>query len=287
MSGEGAAGPREVIVAEHAGFCFGVRRAIEIALGAAREAPPAFTLGPLIHNPQEVERLSREGLRVARSLEEVPPGATLVIPSHGSPPEALERARAVGITLVDATCPLVRRCQELAEEHRRVGLFTVVVGDPSHTEVRGILGHAGPQAIAVPSPEALPVKLPPEVGVICQTTQTAELLSRVAAELSRRGVAVRLHNTICKGTVQRRRAAAELARRVDAMVVVGGRISSNTRRLAEACAATGTPTLHVETAAQVDEAFLGGARRIGVTAGASTPDWVIEEVVAALRSAGR
>jgi len=274
----------EVLLAKHAGFCFGVKRAIEIALKAAREYPPAFTLGPLIHNPQEVERLKGEGLGVINSLSEVPPGATVVIPSHGFPPEALDEASRMGLRIVDATCPLVKRCQELAEEHRREGLFTVVVGDPDHTEVRGILGHAGPQAVAVPGADALPADLPREVGVICQTTQTAGLLASVAAALSRRDIALRLHNTICRATAQRQAAAADLAGIVDVMLVVGGKNSSNTRRLAEACAGTGTPTFHVETAEEVDPGFVLRARRVGVTAGASTPGWVVEALLERLRA---
>lgn len=272
-----------VELAEESGFCFGVRRALELARQTAKSHGAAYSLGPLIHNPQEVEQLARSGVTVVQSLAEVPAGRTLIIRSHGAPPEVTEQALKSGLTVVDATCPLVMRAQERARELAEAGYKVVVAGEADHPEVQGIVAHAPGAVVLEEGSDLSVVGTARRIGVVAQTTQSPqayrELISRL---LEREPAELRVYNTICTATLGRQKAALELAGRVDVMVVVGGKNSANTRRLAQLCAATGVRTYHIETAAELDDEWFREARSVGVTAGASTPDWVIREVVEAL-----
>jgi 4-hydroxy-3-methylbut-2-enyl diphosphate reductase len=269
----------EVIVADYAGFCFGVTRAVK----QAREAPkPVASLGALVHNQQVVEQLASEGVHPVNSLEEVDSGRVL-IRSHGVTPEILAAAREKGLEVIDATCPYVARAQRLARKLAEEGYQVIIVGDPTHPEVKGLVGWAGPGAVVVPNKEAA-ATLPfhPRRAVLAQTTQPEERLEKVAAVLRSNTDTLVVHNTVCHATRRRQEAAVNLARQVDIMVVVGGKESANTRHLAELCRATGTPTYHVERAGELCRQWFNNARRVGVTGGASTPAWIIEEVVAML-----
>ncbi|RDV80939.1 bifunctional 4-hydroxy-3-methylbut-2-enyl diphosphate reductase/30S ribosomal protein S1 [Ammonifex thiophilus] len=277
----------EVKRARNAGFCFGVRRALEITLKAREEKEgPLYTLGPLIHNPQVVEFLASKGVKLAESLEEITEG-TVIIRSHGVDPAVIREAEARGLTVIDATCPYVRRAQELACELAKQGYQVVVVGDRDHPEVKGILGWAGPQAVVVGSAEEV-AGLPeaPAYGVVAQTTQPINRLQEVVHALLPRAKEVRVYNTICSAVASRIESALELAREVEVMVVVGGRSSANTRHLVERLQLSGVPTYHVETAAELRPEWFMGVSRAGLTAGASTPDWIIEEVEKRMREIG-
>ncbi|WP_334111045.1 bifunctional 4-hydroxy-3-methylbut-2-enyl diphosphate reductase/30S ribosomal protein S1 [Thermodesulfitimonas autotrophica] len=276
----------EVKRAAAAGFCFGVKRAIELALQArAENTGRIFTLGPLIHNPQVVRLLAEKGIEVIQDLAAAAAG-TLVIRSHGVEPEVLAAAQELGLKVVDATCPFVKRAQELARDLTAQGYMVVVVGDREHPEVRGIVGWTGGRAQVVEGPdEAARLPLLPRVGVIAQTTQPLDNFEAVVAVLRRRLVEegempseLRVFSTICHATAERQQAARELAAQVDVMVVVGGYDSANTRKLAAICRESGTPTYHIETADQLKPEWFVGAQVAGLTAGASTPDWIIEEV---------
>jgi len=281
----GTSGGPAVEVAEGSGVCFGVRRALELAEKALAEGHEVYCLGALIHNPQEVARLAAKGFRVIESLEEAEPRGTLLIRSHGLQPNVVAEARRRGLRIIDATCPLVRRVHTLAAELQEKGYQVVVAGDAAHPEVRAIRGHA-PAAAVVGDIEAVRgLKLSGRVALVAQTTFSPEEFRRVAAELVLRDLQeVRVINTICAATVDRQRAAAELAGRVDVMFVIGGRNSANTNRLADLCAARGVTTYHVEEAGEVKPEHLGGRRRVGVVAGASTPQWIIDAVCARIRA---
>ncbi|KKM08812.1 hypothetical protein SY88_22155 [Clostridiales bacterium PH28_bin88] len=270
----------EVILAAHAGLCFGVKRALRKVQQAVREEKgPIFSLGPLIHNPQEVARLEREGLLPVESLGEVKTGR-VVIRSHGVPPEIIQQAVDRDLTVIDATCPDVRRVQQLAQRLQEDGYQVVVVGDREHPEVEGLIGWTGGKAWVVgevSEAEALPDT--GRIGVVAQTTQPVEKLEQVVEVLRGKAKELVVHNTICHATRQRQEAARKLARSVDAMVVIGGRNSANTGKLVQICAGTGTATYHVERAADLQPQWFEHTKRVGVTAGASTPDWIIEEVV--------
>jgi len=287
----GSAGGLSLKVAEGSGVCFGVRRALQLAERALESSGAVYCLGPIIHNPQEVARLAAKGFRVIESLDEAEGGGMLLIRSHGLQPSIVDAARERGLQIIDATCPLVRRVQTLAVELQEAGYQVVVAGDAPHPEVRAIRGHA-PNAVVVSDLEAVRrLGLSGRVALVAQTTFSPEAFCRMAAELVQRDFQeVRVIRTICAATVERQRAAAELADHVDVMVVIGGHNSANTKRLAERCAARGVPTYHVEVGDEVTEAMLHDRPRVGVAAGASTPQWIIDatcERIKALQSGRR
>ena len=267
-----------VVRARNAGACYGVQRALDMALAAVEGGGAASTLGPLIHNPQVVADLAARGVRAVEHVEDVHAGSIVI------------RSRAVasrGLPVVDATCPHVARAQKAAAQlGERLGRV-VVVGEAGHPEVEGLVAcarEAGAEVFVAARPADLPACLREPVGVVVQTTQTRAALDAVEAALRTRGVNPEVKNTICSATSQRQEAAAELAGEVDAIVVVGGRNSSNTTRLADICAASCPRTYHIESPDEVDPAWFAGCESVGVTAGASTPEAHIAAVGARLEA---
>lgn len=274
----------QIRVARHAGVCYGVERALELAGEAAERGGSVKTLGPLIHNPQAVAALKEQGVEVAAGLDEADDG-TLVIRSHGVDPAIIEAAREKGLDVVDATCPFVSKAHDAARELKAAGYRVVIVGEAEHPEVEGIAAHASGDAIIVQSPDELPERFANRrIGVVVQTTQSADRLAAVVADLLPRVAELRVFNTICSATAKRQLSAEELAREVDVMVVVGGHNSGNTTRLAEICARVNPRTHHVETAVELDPEWFAGADVVGVTAGASTPDAQMAGVIEAIES---
>jgi 4-hydroxy-3-methylbut-2-enyl diphosphate reductase len=254
------------------------------AMGSAR---PTYLLGKLVHNRHAVARLEELGAKVVSSLDEVPAGAAAVVSTHGMGPEIADAAQARGVTLVDATCPFVSRIHRVVGEMVAAGFAVFVFGDAGHKEVQGILAWANGRAIAVDSSKEV-VTTAARIGIVSQTTRNLDAYRRLVQEVAGSylgGIAeLRVADTICDATAQRQAAAISLAAQVDAVVVVGGADSANTRRLGELAAAAGTPTYVVEQASDLDSAWFIGKQRVGVTAGASTPNWIIDEVVETLRS---
>ena len=269
----------KTILAPKAGFCFGVKRALDLAMHTAQqEEKPIYTLGPLIHSPQVVEDLSQKGLKVVQDIEDIPEGV-IIVRSHGVGPEVFERARDRGLKVIDATCPFVKKAQELAKKLNEQGYQVIVVGDKEHPEVTGILGWTGNQGIVAETPQqAENMPAMKKIGIISQTTQPEENFNKIVSVLQQKADNTITYNTICHATRDRQDAAVELARSVHVMIVVGGKNSANTHKLARLCADTGTPTYHIETAGEIDRKWLSGMELVGITAGASTPDWIIEEV---------
>jgi 4-hydroxy-3-methylbut-2-en-1-yl diphosphate reductase len=275
-----------VEVARHAGVCYGVERALKLASEAANRGVTVHTLGPLIHNPQAVAQLREQGVEVAVRLDEATQGI-LVIRSHGVDPAIIAEAHERGLDVVDATCPFVSAAHTCARELAEGGYSVVIVGEAEHPEVEGIMAHAGGTAIVVEDAADLPKRLPSrKIGVVVQTTQSMARLTDIVQALLPRVSELRVCNTICSATAKRQLAAEELARIVDVMVVVGGKNSGNTTRLAEICLAANPRTHHVETAEELDPAWFEGAGSVGVTAGASTPDAQVKGVVEAIRAIG-
>ena len=277
----------KVVRAAYAGACYGVQRALDLALKAVEDGGCAYTLGPLIHNPQVVAQLAECGVRAVDSVEDVAGAGTVVIRSHGVTPEVKRSVAACGLPLVDATCPHVARAQRAAADLAEQGRHVVVVGEEGHPEVEGLVAcarEAGAPVSVAAGPDDLPETFEGPVGVVVQTTQTREALDAVVAALEERGVQLLVKNTICFATRQRQEAAAALAGEVDAMVVIGGRNSSNTTRLADICAAACPRTHHVESPDEIDPAWLAGCAAVGVTAGASTPEEQIEAVATLLEA---
>ena len=274
----------EVKLAVSAGFCFGVERAVKMAVSALDEfGGPVYTLGPIIHNPQEVLRLQNMGIMMAHTLDEIH-GGTVVIRSHGAPRGVIEEAEKRGLKVVDATCPLVQRLTERVRELADEGYQVVVVGESDHPEVMAVLSYAPDSCFVVRGPEGVESgNLNKKVGLVAQTTQSLENLRAVASLCICHCREVRTYNTICHATHKRGAEALELARQVQVMIVVGGKNSANTTRLAKAVNQGGTRTYHIESADELNNLEIPMGVPIGVTAGASTPGWVIEEVVSALK----
>jgi 4-hydroxy-3-methylbut-2-enyl diphosphate reductase len=272
-----------VIVADQAGVCFGVKRALDLVNKEAEKGGGLATLGPLIHNPQVVKALEEKGVRVVRSVEEVAHGA-IVMPSHGVPREVLLAAEDAGLRIVDATCPFVAVVHRKVEELARNGYTVVVVGDAGHSEVKAILSAAGKDALVISSAEEARLIdwSGKKVGIVSQTTQTPERFGEVVGIIAARAREVAAHNTICYATYYRQTAARKLAPQVEAMFVVGGRNSANTNRLVDICRESGVPTYHIETANEIRPEWINGMHVVGLTAGASTPEWIIDEVKARL-----
>ena len=266
----------KVIRAEKAGFCFGVKRALDMAERTVHTSPTA-SLGPLIHNKQVVEKMASQGVRVVEAVKEAHKGDTLIIRSHGVPPEVYQEAQGSQIQIVDATCPFVQKAQRLAEQASK-GSHVIVVGDKLHPEVQGILGWAGKNAMAIERlDEAIVLPFYEKLSVLAQTTQPAANFQVIVEELRKHTNELIVHNTICNATEERQTVARELAGKVDVMIVVGGKNSANTRKLAGICSEL-TRTHLIETAAELEEDWFEGVETVGLTAGASTPDWIIEEV---------
>lgn len=274
----------QIVVARNAGYCYGVERALGITAEALDHArTPVASLGPIIHNPSVVGELGRRGVEVVEEVGAAQ-GGTLIVRTHGVAPDVLAAAEARGIDVIDATCPFVAVAQRKASVLQDAGYTVVILGEHDHPEVAGLAGFAGPGAVVVEDAADLPCDQlrRRRVGVVVQTTQTRDNLAKVASTLAPVARELLVHNTICDATEKRQSAACELAAGVDAVVVVGGRNSANTARLAQLCRAIEERTHHVESAAELRAEWFSGARRIGVTAGASTPDAEIEATVQTL-----
>jgi (E)-4-hydroxy-3-methyl-but-2-enyl pyrophosphate reductase len=269
----------DIYIADKAGFCFGVKRAINTAFEASSRGN-VYCLGPLIHNPQEVERLSRAGVRTVEHFNSLKPGDYLVIRSHGVPPQVLTQAQEKGLNIIDLTCPFVGKAQRDAESLKKEGYQVVVVGEKTHPEVQSILGYAGDNALVVEKVDDIEeMQFHTRIGIVAQTTQSYGNFSEIVIRLLRLSKELKVFNTICNSTKERQDAARTLAGEVDIMLVVGGRNSANTGRLASVCRLENKPTYHIEVADEILPEWFRGARKVGVTAGASTPDWVLEAVI--------
>jgi 4-hydroxy-3-methylbut-2-enyl diphosphate reductase len=246
----------------------------------------------LIHNQQEIDRLETMGIKTVQTLSQVPDGASCVIRTHGAQPELITQAQARGITVTDATCPDVRLVQNKAIELAKEGYTVVIVGKENHPEVIGISAFAtevvGAVVVAINHPSQIAEKLATlpkrRIGVVSQTTQMEDTFFDMVKHLTMVAKELKVYNTICPATFFRQHAAADLAKQVELMIVIGGKNSSNTTHLADLCNELGTPAIHIETAVELENLpALHHAKVLGVTAGASTPEWLVQEVLAFLR----
>ncbi len=268
----------EVRIAREAGACYGVERALQMVESAADEKSGAVhTLGPLIHNPRVVAELAEKGVDAVDAPEQAA-GDTLLLRTHGTAPAEEARARELCARVLDATCPFVKKVHLAAERLSGEGYQVVVVGEAGHPEVEATLPHAPGAVVVGSAEEAATLPRTRKVGVVVQTTARRALLADVVEALLGRAEEVRVINTICEATAGHQAAAEELAREADVMIVIGGRISANTTRLAEISAAHCPLTHHVEGADELCREWFEGAGVIGITAGASTPASQIEAV---------
>ena len=278
----------KIIIAKTSGFCMGVRRAVEMVLDAPDQyTEPIFTYGPLIHNPQVLNLLQSKDINV---LHEIPRrgSGTVLIRAHGVPPTAKQKLKEAEFNVIDATCPRVIKVQTIIRKHAKKDYAAIIIGDKDHPEVIGLLGYAQDKGYVVGGMdelEALPAF--DNAIIVSQTTQNAQLLKSVMSWAAKNHPHYKIYNTICDSTERRQAEVQRLAEAVDAVIVVGGHNSGNTRRLAEIARRTGKPTYHIESEselASMDTSVLASARHIGITAGASTPNWIIKKVYRALET---
>jgi 4-hydroxy-3-methylbut-2-en-1-yl diphosphate reductase len=278
----------QIIRASEMGFCFGVRRAVEMMEDSVRVRGPMVSLGSVVHNPQVVEKLRKEGLAVitdATQAGDMP----VAITAHGVSKQVIDSLEQSGVEIIDTTCPIVTRSQQWAKRLSEEGFAVVVFGDPNHKEVRGVLGWASGHVLVLASEDdvtLLPEDFPSRVGVLSQTTETEARFASFVKKLFEvnldRISELRVLNTLCHATTAQQAATMHLAGNVDLMVVVGGRDSANTRHLAVVARECGVETYHIETADEINSEWLSRHDKVGVTAGASTPDFVIDQVVGRL-----
>jgi (E)-4-hydroxy-3-methyl-but-2-enyl pyrophosphate reductase len=285
----------KVIIAENCGFCPGVKNAISMAekvlaqkKNARRGKLQVYSLGPIIHNADVVQQLAKKGLKTVGNAEKIQSG-TVIIRSHGAAPKQIAALIRKGVNIVDATCVLVKRVQQIAKKLEKDGYKVVVIGDENHPEVQAVVGSA--KAVSVLADESDLHKLPSngKLGIVCQTTQSQEHFSRMLGAIGRHGFSeLKVINTLCRESIKRQESAVQLCKQVDIMFVLGGLESANTCRLAELCKKYNSRTFHLQNWNEFDRNACFGKkaappRVAGVTAGASTPEWIITEFVENLK----
>jgi len=265
-----------VRIARNSGFCFGVKRAIKIALKTSKDNDEIVTLGPIIHNPQMVAKLESENIFKVDNIEQIK-GRPTIIRSHGIKKEILEELEKNNIEIINATCPYVSKTQDYAKSLSEDGYELIILGDRNHPEVKALQSYIDKEVIIVANANELVDKQFKKVGIISQTTRRVEDLQDLVNKLVSRCHEVRVINTICNATTIRQNSTLALAKESDVMIVVGGKNSSNTKMLAKICESF-VKTYHIEVAEEIEKEWLNDKQDIGLTAGASTPDWVIVEV---------
>lgn len=275
----------EIVLAESLGFCMGVKRAVDLAYRAREKSQglPVVTLGPIIHNAQEIDRLSADGIRLADESS-LPEQGIAIIRAHGAAPEVYDTLKAKGLRVMDGTCPYVHYSQRKAVELFEAGYEVVVVGDKNHPEILGILGYIKYQAHVVKTiEEAQALPKCERIGIIAQTTISPKKYEAIVNVLRTKAEEVKVCETICDATEENQAAIRRLAAEVDVLYVIGGRHSANSNKLVETARDLCPRTTLIETEDEIVATELAGASRIGVSAGASTPDWMIQRVVTRLR----
>ncbi|GHV27450.1 4-hydroxy-3-methylbut-2-enyl diphosphate reductase [Synergistales bacterium] len=273
------------IVASPTGLCFGVRRAIERLEAALKEYGTVYALGSPIHNPQEVARLAGQGLKLVQSASEVPGGSVAFVRAHGLSRVEMREIECRARVVIDGTCPFVRTAHERAEALAGEGYLVMILGDSNHPEVRGILGHIDGKSIVISGADDIDERARyPRVGVLSQTTQKESSLAEALAKLVFVTGEIKVYNTICRATIERQESIRKLAADVDGVVVIGGRNSANTRKLVEIAESEGVSVLWIEHSGELDRGWMRGKNAIGVAAGGSTPDWLINELTQLLQT---
>jgi len=270
----------KIHIADPTGLCFGVRRAISKLEEELLRSNRVYSLGSPIHNPQEIERLCKMGLIVVESAEEVPDGSVAFIRAHGVTPLEADMANKKCLKVVDGTCPFVKTAQNRAKDLSSEGYIVVISGDRKHPEVRGIMGYVQGEVAVISAGEDIPDSLKGrKCGILSQTTQKVASLVALVSSFVTVSTEIKVYNTICKATLARQDSVCKLASKVDGMIILGGRNSANTKKLAEISLDVGVSTLWVEHSGELDRGWLQDKDDIGIAAGGSTPDWLIKELI--------
>lgn len=278
----------KIHITSNSGFCFGVKKAVETALMAAKDfkGRKIYTYGPIIHNHQVTEYLASVGVEIIEDLDKVP-GEIVIVRSHGVPRAFYDQASALRIQVIDTTCPYVRKVQQLAMKYHNDGYRVVIMGDANHPEVIGINGWTGFSSIVMAGIDNLEsLKHEPKLCFLAQTTLSLELWKKLENAVGDFPGEVVLYNTICAATEDRQKECQELASKVDLMIVIGGKHSSNTQKLFQIASQHCSNAIHIENASEMLMNLIGKYDNIGITAGASTPDWIIKEVIEQLENEG-
>ncbi len=267
----------KITIAKSAGFCFGVKRAIDLAQDIASKNSDVYTFGPLIHNPQEVARLEKENIKVIEDYSKIEKGV-LVLRTHGIPLDIYENlSKKENIKIVDAACPFVKKAQDIIKELSKDSEQIVIVGEKKHPEVVALVSYGKGKCLVVEDKDDVKnVKKTDIIYIVSQTTQSPKKFEEIVNEISKISQ-VKVFNTICRATFDRQSAAAKLAKEVDVMIVIGGKNSGNTTRLYQICSNI-TKTYHIEDVDEIEPAWFDNVEAVGITAGASTPDWIIENI---------
>jgi 4-hydroxy-3-methylbut-2-enyl diphosphate reductase len=269
----------KVIVAEKCGFCHGVKNAIRMAEKILAQEDEVYSLGPIIHNKDVVEQLAQTGLKTVSKGEDIQSG-TVLIRSHGAAPQQLAKLREKGINIVDATCVLVKRLQHIAGEFERDGYKVVIIGDENHPEVQAVVGCVKEAVVIADESDLHKLPANERLGIVCQTTESPDHFGRMLGAIGRGTFKeLKVINTLCEEAIKRQQSAVQLCKEVDIMFVLGGLESANTRRLADLCKNENSQTYHLQNWNGLDKQVLYGKKIAGVTAGASTPEWIIAEFV--------
>jgi len=275
-------------MAKSAGFCFGVKRATNMAFDAAAKHDSICSHGPIIHSPQMVEKLAEQGVEVVSDIEDIPNGA-VIIRSHGVTAGELHQILERDLEIIDATCPFVKKAQHYAEMLSDEGYAVVLAGEAEHPEVQGIISYArhGDVYTVANLEEAENLPRMKKIGVVAQTTQSYDNFCQIVEACLSKCQEIRVFNTICDATTVRQDEARAIAAQVDLVLVIGGYNSANTTRLARICTEIQPNTRHVETAAEIVENWFANVGKVGITAGASTPQWIIDEVYEKVAQVGK
>lgn len=277
----------KIFIAKNAGFCFGVKEAIDKTLNYVKESnKKIYTYGPLIHNTQVIKYLKDLGVHSIENLEEAK-NSIIIIRSHGVPLDFYDKANKYNINIVDATCPFVRKVQKIAREYYKKGYQIIIVGNANHPEVIGINGWCNNKSYIIENENQVEKILKfDKICAVAQTTLTLEKWNKVVNKLSEKTNEFREFNTICLATKERQEACADIAKKVEAMIVIGGYHSSNTQKLYDISKKYCKDTIHIEEAKELPLNQYKGLSKVGITAGASTPDWIIKDVIKKLENKG-
>ena len=275
----------KIMLSKKMGFCFGVKKSVGLAQDALKEKKDnLYMLGSIINNPQVIEYFAKEGVKIVDSLDEIPEESTIITRAHGIPPTILKKAYQKKLSVVDTTCPYVRKVQKIAHYLYEKDYFIVIYGDKKHPEVLSLLDMIQNNALVIDSiHDAEKITKKKKIGFISQTTKNIYDFFKLSSVLLNRAEELRVFNTICKSTTERQKSVLELAKEVDVMLVIGGKESANTTRLAEIGKNQGVKTYHFETKNQLKYKWFRPEDKVGITSGASTPDWITNEVIDKLK----
>lgn len=273
----------KINLAKNAGFCFGVKRAIDISLKTAALNKKSFMLGDIVHNENVVNKIKTAGINKIKKLSGSGKNKILLIRAHGTSKKILKRARSLGYQIIDATCPMVHEIHRIAQRAQADGYTIIVIGDKKHDEVRGIVGQLHKKAIVIESPNSIPARNIKKACIVVQSTQNIDEVNKIVSALKTHIGELKFFNTICRPTRMKQEEIKLMPVKNDVMIIIGSKNSANTRRLYEICKSLNRRTFWIQSRDDIKSTWFNGAKNVGVTAGASTPDETTYEIISCLK----